>query len=419
MKLKLTTKLLDGLMAKGEPRPPIWDSATSGFGVRVGKRTISFFAVRRQRGGSGRPIRIPLGHYPLVTLGDARLRANAILRDLHDGVDPRQREIARLQAEAARQQNTFAAVAEEFITRHALGKKTGRAIELLVRRELIPRWGGKLLGEVSATDVVDLLDQIKDRGHPAAAHQIFGYCKRLYSWALARPKYGLQHSPFDRLKRGELLGPKCERQRLLSPGELRLIWAATEGDIYPDNQFIRLLLLLAVRRGELARARWSEFDLDVAQPTWVIPGGLTGRMKNNDPHLVPLPAAAVAILKSLPRFAGCDFLFSARGEQALNDFVGLKQRLDAAVTKLNGGQPIEPWVLHDTRRCVRTNLSALRIEPHVAERILGHRQGGIGRVYDLWQFADEKREALQAWASRLLAIVEPPTDNIVPMRRQA
>ncbi|MCY1415144.1 hypothetical protein D9M71_306130 [compost metagenome] len=48
---------------------------------------------------------------------------------------------------------------------------------------------------------------------------------------------------------------------------------------------IRLLVLTAVRPGELRAARWSEFNLDTA--TWTIP---KERMKARRPHVVPLRA---------------------------------------------------------------------------------------------------------------------------------
>jgi integrase len=364
-----------------------------------------FFACRRLRGGM-RPIRVTIGAYPLTPLADAREKAREVLRDLAAGTDPR--KVAKAKAV------TFAVVAEEFIKRHASRKWTARAIELLIRRELIPRWGDKAIGDVSRTDVVDLMDEIVDRGHPAAAHQTFGYGKRVFSWALARGTYGIDASPFDRLKRGELIDKAGSRTRLLSPAELALIWQVTDGApeaTYPDGPFIRLLLLLAVRRGELAGARWGEFDLDAAR--WVIPGE---RMKNGDAHLVPLPPAAAAILQSLPRFAGCDFVFSARGNLVLNDFVGIKRRLDARIAALNGGEPIAPWVMHDTRRCVRTGMSQLRIEPHIAERCLGHRQGGTAKVYDLHGFEPEKREAFAKWADRLLeTVTPPPSAEVIPL----
>src|SRR6516162_3282893 len=103
MKASITDKLLRSLAAKNQPHPPIWDKQLSGFGIRVGQRGgISFFAMRRRRGGSSKPIRIGCGSYPLVTLAEARERARAVLRDLHDGIDPRQQESARREAEAAK-----------------------------------------------------------------------------------------------------------------------------------------------------------------------------------------------------------------------------------------------------------------------------------------------------------------------------
>jgi integrase len=409
MKKKLTDQLLRALAVTGQPHEPIWDTTVSGFGIRIRAHgRITFFAMRRMKGGP-RPVRVTIGCYSFLSLGDARERARAILRDLATGIDPRVREAERLRTEAAKQQNTFSTVAEAFIAKHASRKRSARIIELLVRRELVRVWGAKQISDVSRADVITLLDTIMDRGHPAAAHSVFGYGKLLFNWAIQRGV--IEASPFDRIKRGALLGEKGSRTRLLTAQELRLIWAATADMDYPAAPFLRLLLLLGVRRGELAGARWSEFDLDAA--TWIIPGGPLGRMKNGEDFLVALPVPAVNILKALPRFVGCDYVFTARGDQPINDFCGLKARLDARIAELNAGTPIPHFVMHDTRRCVRTNMSALRVEPHIAERCLAHRQGGISKVYDLWQFADEKREALAQWATRLLAIVG---DNVVPLR---
>ena len=44
MKRRLTDALLQSLAEKGGA-PVIWDSAVSGFGVRTGKRTVSYFAI--------------------------------------------------------------------------------------------------------------------------------------------------------------------------------------------------------------------------------------------------------------------------------------------------------------------------------------------------------------------------------------
>ena len=65
------------------------------------------------------------------------------------------------------------------------------------------------------------------------------------------------------------------------------------------------------------------------------------------------------------------------------------------------------WVNHDLRRTVRSGLSALRVPHNVAEAILAHRPPGIVGTYDLHQYLDEKREALEAWAQRIASIVNP------------
>lgn len=69
------------------------------------------------------------------------------------------------------------------------------------------------------------------------------------------------------------------------------------------------------------------------------------------------------------------------------------------------------------RRTVRSNLSALRIAEEVREAVLAHARPGIKGTYDLYDYKDEKLEALTLWAARLLSIVEPPPANVVDLAK--
>jgi hypothetical protein len=54
-------------------------------------------------------------------------------------------------------------------------------------------------------------------------------------------------------------------------------------------------------------------------------------------------------------------------------------------------------------------------------KVLAHRLGGVAGVYDLYEYADEKREALELWADMLAAIVDPkPTTpaKIIRLRQR-
>ena len=72
---------------------------------------------------------------------------------------------------------------------------------------------------------------------------------------------------------------------------------------------------------------------------------------------------------------------------------------------------------HDVRRTVRTRLSQLRVPREVAEAVLGHAPPSIVGTYDMYQFIDEKRAALDRWARHLDGIVRGEAGKVVPLKR--
>ena len=155
---------------------------------------------------------------------------------------------------------------------------------------------------------------------------------------------------------------------------------------------------------------WDEINLDDA--LWVIPAH---RTKTGAPHEVPLSRMAVELLKSLPRFAG-DFIFSANGGRApIKGFGKFKDSVDMRAAELAPPGLVE-WRFHDLRRSARTNLSSLGVSPFIAELVIGHQQKGVHKVYDVFRYQSEKREALERWAGKLRDIVEPPPANVTAIK---
>ena len=160
---------------------------------------------------------------------------------------------------------------------------------------------------------------------------------------------------------------------------------------------------------KLLRAQWSEVDFEAR--LWVIPGS---RMKNNAPHAVPLVPEIIALLESLPRFAGGDYLFSTTGgEVPVSGFSKAKARLDKLMRRelQAHGMPFEEFVIHDIRRTCRTRFSALPVEDIVRELLVAHARTGLHKVYDLHAYEGEKAHALKLWHEKLKDILEakPPT----------
>jgi integrase len=220
-----------------------------------------------------------------------------------------------------------------------------------------------------------------------------------------------------------VIGKKLARQRVLDDDELHAFWRATRRLPYPYGPLFRMLALVGQRKAEVAEARWSEIDL--ARKLWIIPAA---RMKSDAAHVVPLTDEAVALLTSLPRFNKGDCLFSTTfGAKPVNGFSKAKKRLDQhmlrswrALGRAHGenrrAARIEPWVIHDIRRTMRTGLSALPVPDLVRELVIAHARPGLHKVYDQHAYLDEKRRALELWVARLRRIVEPAQDaNVVSL----
>jgi len=103
---------------------------------------------------------------------------------------------------------------------------------------------------------------------------------------------------------------------------------------------------------------------------------------------------------------GC--VVSTTGRHALSCFSQAKSELDEVVTKMAVvKEAVMPWRVHDLRRTVSTNLQKLGVRLEVNEAVLNHISGsksGIAGVYQLYNWADEKREALNEWAAAVAAI---------------
>jgi integrase len=143
---------------------------------------------------------------------------------------------------------------------------------------------------------------------------------------------------------------------------------------------------------------------------------MKGREGKAREHLVPLSTTTLEMIESLPRFKNGPFLFSySAGKRPLTMSGQIKADLDRrmlrtlkAMARRRGEDhrqvTLPHWTNHDLRRVVRSGLSALRVPHNVCEAILAHRPPGIVGTYDVHEYQDEKREALEAWAQRIKSI---------------
>jgi integrase len=383
------------------------DAIVPGLALRVtDKGHRSFVLVARYPTHPKNPTRRALGNYGALSLDKARDKARQWLELIGKGIDP-EIHVARQKAAAQRQQaNSFAAVAAEFLDRHATGLRKEKEARTIIGQEFVRRWGARPITDIEPAEVATAIRAIVKRGAPYQAHNALGYIRRLFNWAIGTHQFGIQASPVALLKPADLIGKREARERILSDAELRAVWGAADTMGYPYGPLFRLLILTGQREREVADMTWSEVDVD--RRLWTIPAA---RMKGGRAHEVPLSPAAVELLEALPRNAG-DFVFSTTGgAKPVNGFSKAKVRID----KLSG---VAGWKIHDLRRTMRTHLSALPVQDLVRELVIAHAKPGLHKVYDQHSYEDEKRECLQLWARRLVTIIKPVPTNVTDLERK-
>ena len=200
----------------------------------------------------GEPPPNPEIRHGALTLAEARQKARGWLELLGRGIDPKVEEARQRAAEQRRQVNTFAAVAAEFLDRHASGLKKSVEARRIIESEFVKRWGPRPVTDIMPEEVAIAIRAIVNRGSPYQAHNALGYIRRLYSWAIGTHQFGVVSSPVEQLKPKDLIGKRMARERTLSDYELRAVWSAAGAVGYPYGPLFRLLILTGQREREIA-----------------------------------------------------------------------------------------------------------------------------------------------------------------------
>jgi integrase len=353
---------------------------------------VKSWAVRYRHANKTR--KLTLGSWPAIDLATARDLGSKALRRVAEGYDPAGEKIAK----ASLATDIVEHVIDDFIRRYVQHKRTAYEIERILRLDVVPRWRGRRIGDITRRDVIALVDAIEERGAPVMACRTLDAVKSMFGWCVSKDIVSI--SPCA----GISAGRSHQRDRVLSDAELRLVWNAA-GVISPRyGAIFRLLILTGCRRGEIADLRWSEVDLDMRLIK--LP---RERVKNDRPHEVYLTDMALAVLEPFLRVRNSDRVFPS------GSFGGAKALLDAATAAGNPGTPVPAWRTHDLRRTVATGMARLGINLPVIERTLNHVSGsfgGIVGVYQHYSYADEKRRALEAWAAFVKSLVGGTPANV-------
>ena len=207
-----------------------------------------------------------------------------------DAVDPAaQRDVKKAGAKLGDTVSEFARLYLELYAKKK--KRTWQTDQRILDVDVIPYIGSFKLTDLSRANVQAVLDRIDRRGAQNQAWQTLKVVRKMLNYAVSRG--ALAVNPAAGIEREATYTAK---QRALSDKELEGLFQALPNIKMqgPLRDLLQFQLLTAVRPSEARMAQWTEIDLETLR--WIIPGE---RMKNGQPHLVPLTSPVVEILKRM------------------------------------------------------------------------------------------------------------------------
>lgn len=380
----ITAQWVDRLKPPETGRKEYFDKKLSGFGLRVSFTGKKVWIVQFRVAGNPKKRRIDLGTYPQVSLAEAREKAQEVLLRASRGEDPAQEK------QEIKRAPTFKDFAYDFLERYSKKqKRSWEKDEWFIEHEFVPAWGHKKAQEIKRRDVIELLDRIVDRGAPIQAIRALSSLKKMFNWGISRDI--VESNPCLQVKPP---AKEQQRDRVLTEGELRAVWAAIETRRPFIRSMFKLRILTAQRGGEIETMRWSDIDLTTAW--WVIPAEFA---KNGLAHRVPLSPPAMEILTTLRAEAGnSEWVFPSPTKKG-NHIANIQKAADR-IKEISGVD----FVPHDLRRTAASFMTSMGISRLTVSKILNHVEKGVTRIYDRYSYDAEKRQALEEWANKLTEI---------------
>jgi integrase len=430
-------QLTDNQIKNSKPSPSVKDPSkgywiSDGEGLRVlvtGERKVFYFVYRLTRTTPEKKLIIGEYRKGLISLADARVKADEYRAMRANGLDPLE-ERARRIADGKAARKAIITMTQAFDYWFAENKPNMSSEWQAVRRShwmcnVDPVMGGVLLPDASKRGAMGIYDRLASEGKHTTARKVVSLIKQVVSWCVLRdyclethsialmplPKAAKKPAQKDAAasfnigdylaERGGLSALNDESDnragRALSFAELSVFLgdALLRSNANKTHKnTMRLMLATGLRASETTRLRWAWLDLDAA--LLVVPAVA---MKKSRDHLVPLSAYAVNVLKEQKLIAGespfvfpdskdshvrrdglnktltARQLYTIPDETAAQHAARMAKRIalrrnnaEMDLFNLTGGA----FTLYDLRRTVATRLEELGISREIVAKCLSH-----------------------------------------------
>jgi len=339
---------------------------------------------------------LSLGVYPDISLKEAREKRDLARKQGSDGIDP---SLMRKLEKAGSKENTFQAVAEEFLisNSHKWSDSHQLHIKQCYERDVFPWIGSRPLKDLTAMEVLTTLRRVVDRGALETAARTKQFIGQAIRYGVAT---GKAERDVTQDLRGALPSPVKGHYNAIVDSKT-LSQLLKDIDAYQGSFVVRVALqlqpMIFARPANLVEMEWSEIDFEKTQ--WIIPAE---KMKMNDRHIVPLSKQAIELLQEIQPLTGRgEYVFASNQGKIKTGHIS--RETPGAIIRRLGYKGTH--TMHGFRTTASTMLHEKGFNSDMIERQLAHAErNSVKAAYCHAEYLPERKKMMQVWSDYLDAL---------------
>ena len=338
------------------------DIQEKGLSAYITAQGVITFYIRKRIFGKDQ--RIHLGHFPDLSIENARKEALVVKADVAKGIDPNEEK------RKLKQDITFGQMFHEFMERYSRKcKKTWQSDERLISKFLSHLFHRKAC-QISRIEFLELHEKVGIGSGLYQANRLLEKNRAIYNKAI---EWGWEGTnPTKGIKKFK----EKSRQRFLRKDEMpRFFKALAEETNHTVRDYILISLLTGARKSNVLEMKWEQVNFTLRE--WHIP-----ETKNGEPHVIPLSAPAIEILKERlqnsqsPGGATFNYVFPGKGKSG--HLIEPKKAWNRILKRAE----IPDLRIHDLRRTLGSWMAALGATTAIIGKTLAHKSVQATKVYE-------------------------------------
>ena len=342
-----------------------------------------------------------LGHYPEMSLQEARFKIIEDKKLLYSGIKPPTKR-------GLHKKSTFKQVFKEWyeFKFENWSVEYAKDIDERVRNYLLPDIGHRAIDEITASELVTVLKKMETKGVLETLRRVKSIASQVFAYAFTKDL--LEINPVAQISNDFFKKKKIKNYPYLNNDNdlAEVLWkfdTETTSYSFQIHAALRMLPHIFLRPGEICSLEWKEIDFD-NRLIRINPQ----KMKMRNEHLVPISDWVLALLKRLQLVNQnkevTPYVFPS--PTSMQKHI-TPNALLVALRKL--GIEKDKLTLHGFRHTASTMLNEAGFPSSIIELQLSHSDKNMVRsTYNKAVHLAERREMMGSWSNKLV--------NLVPKR---